>query len=62
MRTVEENGIIETRKLSGYHDEPLSGKRKGQRSFRLSKTYRGFYVEHHGNIIIEIIEVNKHDY
>ena len=62
MTTVEENGIIETRKLSGYHDEPLAGSRKGQRSFRLSKAYRGFYIEHNENIIIEVIEVNKHDY
>jgi len=62
MATVEEDGIIETRKLSGYHDEPLEGKRKGQRSFRLSKAYRAFYIEHNDNIIIEVIEVNKHDY
>lgn len=62
MQTVEEDGIFEARRLSGYHDEPLGGKKKGQRSFRLSKTYRGFYIEHNDNIIIEVIEVNKHEY
>ncbi len=39
-----------------------AAKEKGQRSFRLSKAYRGFYIEHNGNIIIEVIEVNKHEY
>lgn len=62
MQTVEEAGIFETRKLSGYHDEPLSGSRKGQRSFRLSKAYRGFYIEHNDKIVIENIEVNKYEY
>jgi hypothetical protein len=31
------------RKVPGFHDEPLSGKRFGQRSLRLSKSYRAFY-------------------
>jgi toxin HigB-1 len=62
METVEENGITETRKLSGYHDEPLQGKRAGQRSIRLSKAYRAFYVERDDKITIEVIEVNKHEY
>ena len=38
---VEMLGINEIRKIPGYHDEPLKGKRKGQRSIRLSKAYRG---------------------
>ncbi len=60
--TVECDGIMETRKLSGYHDELLKGQRTGQRSIRLSKAYRAIYVEHDENIVIEVIEVNKHDY
>lgn len=60
--TVETVGIAETRKISGFHDEPLTGERKGQRSIRLSKSYRAFYVEHNDTIIIEVIEVNKHEY
>lgn len=59
---VELNGIVETRKIPGYHDEPLTGNRNGQRSVRLSKSYRAFYVEHNDRIIIEVIEVNKHEY
>lgn len=61
---VEMIGISEVRKVTGYHDEPLSGKRKGQRSIRLSKHYRLIYVELEGNHIklISVEEVNKHDY
>ena len=55
-------GIREVRKISGYHDEPLQAERIGQRSVRLSKAYRAFYIEHDDNIIIEVIEVNKHEY
>lgn len=32
IASVEEEGIREVRKLRGYHDEPLKGDRKGQRS------------------------------
>jgi len=59
---VEKFGIEEIRVIPGYHDEPLKGERSGQRSIRLSKAYRAFYIEHDGTIIIEVIEVNKHDY
>lgn len=62
IATVEDDGIMETRKLPGYHDEPLKGQRAGQRSIRLSKAYRVIYVEHDDQIVIEVIEVNKHDY
>ena len=34
---VEARGLEEARKIPGYHDEPLSGERRGQRSIRLSK-------------------------
>ena len=62
VKDVESNGIISTRTVPGYHDEPLKGQRSGQRSIRLSKAYRAIYIEHDGNIIIEVIEVNKHEY
>lgn len=62
VKTVEKCGIEETRKVKGFHDEPLSGKRIGQRSVRLSKAYRAFYIEHKDKVIIEVIEVNKHEY
>lgn len=62
--SIEVSGLIETRKISGYHDEPLKGKRVGQRSIRLSKAYRAIYIiDHEGKIaIIKVLEVNKHDY
>jgi proteic killer suppression protein len=61
---VELEGILEIRKLPGYHDEPLKGERRGQRSIRLSRSYRAIYIENlKGELnLISIIEVNKHEY
>lgn len=57
-------GLKESRKFKGFHDEPLHGGRKDQRSVRLSKGYRVIYREIDGlrYEIIEVLEVNKHDY
>ena len=57
-------GLEEVRKIPGYHDEPLLGKRKGERSIRLSKSYRAIYVlKKDGSIeFVYIEEVNKHEY
>ncbi len=62
--TVELNGIREVRKSLGYHDEPLKGKRKGQRSVRLSKGYRVIYEENELKeiILLEVQEVTNHEY
>ncbi|MCY4644724.1 MAG: hypothetical protein OXB88_08920 [Bacteriovoracales bacterium] len=64
VKSVEEQGIRETRKIKGYHDEPLKGKRVGQRSVRLTKHYRAIYREERGGTVNLIIveEVNKHEY
>lgn len=61
---VEESGAREMRKAKGYHDEPLRGPRRGQRSVRLNRAYRAIYVEREdGEIeLIEVLEVNKHEY
>ena len=61
---VDFTGLLEARKYKGFHDEPLKGERKGQRSIRLSKSYRAIYVEIDKNSyeIIEVLEVNKHEY
>ena len=63
-KTIELIGLFETRKISGYHDEPLLGKRKRQRSVRLNKFYRAIYIIGKDSEItlISVIEVNKHDY
>lgn len=64
IEAVAADGLNEVRKISGYHDEPLKGNRKGQRSIRLSKSYRAIYmITREGKMeFSEIIEVNKHDY
>ena len=64
VRSVENFGIREVRKVPGYHDEPLMGQRKGQRSIRLSRAYRAIYTKHsEGEVeIILVEEVNKHEY
>lgn len=57
-------GLREARKYKGFHDEPLRGDRAGQRSVRLSKSYRIIYreVSEDRYEVIEVLEVNKHEY
>ncbi len=62
VKLVNHQGIIMARKIPGYHDEPLAGDRKGQRSIRLNKAYRAIYIEEQNSVKIIVIEVNKHDY
>ena len=64
VELVEQEGLREAKKTPGYHDEPLRGKRKCQRSIRLSRAYRAFYIiDDEGTIqFVNIIEVNKHGY
>lgn len=61
---LEESGLREVRKSKGFHDEPLKGKRQGQRSIRLNRAYRAIYIERgSGEVeLVEVIEVNKHEY
>lgn len=63
-KVVEEVGILRSRKFAGLHDEPLKGKRTGQRSVRLNRSYRAIYVERHSSEveIIEVLEITKHEY
>lgn len=61
---LETEGLRSTRKISGFHDEPLQGTRKGERSIRLSILWRAIYVERSkGEIeLVEVIEVTPHAY
>ncbi|WP_119344536.1 type II toxin-antitoxin system mRNA interferase toxin, RelE/StbE family [Facilibium subflavum] len=61
---VEQLGLRRVMQTKGYHDEPLKGHRKGQRSIRLNKAYRAFYRKlPNGEVeIIEVFDVNKHNY
>ena len=64
VEDVGERGVLEVRKAVGYHDEPLKGKRVGQRSIRLSKKYRAIYevVDSQKIVFVKVVEVNKHEY
>lgn len=63
VHLVESIGLEETRKISGFHDEPLQGKRKGQRSIRLNRAYRAIYLVNKDAIeFVSVEEVSKHDY
>lgn len=61
---VNKSGLDETKKRPGWHDEPLLGRRKGQRSIRLNKQWRAIYVIRDNGIIefIEVTEVMPHEY
>lgn len=50
--------------MKDIHDEPLKGKRQGQRSIRLNKAYRAIYIINKEGVIhfVEVEEVNKHEY
>lgn len=64
VKSVKDRGIDQVRKLPGYHDEPLRGKRQGQRSIRLSRAYRAIYTEQKDDVgpFLAIEEVSKHEY
>jgi toxin HigB-1 len=64
VERIEKIGIQDTRTIRGYHDEPLKGDRKGQRSVRLNRAYRAIYMQRSlGDIkILEVLEINKHNY
>lgn len=60
---VETNGLDHARRVPGFHDELLRGRRSGQRSIRLNRAYRAIYVEVTGALeFLRIEEVSKHDY
>ena len=62
-KTVEEVGLLEVRKCPSYHDEPLYGKRAGQRSVSLNLAYRVIYQEEsEGITVVLVLEINKHQY
>jgi toxin HigB-1 len=64
VQLVELTGLEEVRKIPGFHDEPLKGDRKGQRSIRLNRAYRAIYAVNKGGAVefVSVEEVNKHDY
>ena len=64
VEAIELEGLREVRKISGFHDEPIRGKKRvGQRSIRLSRSYMAFYsIKKNKMEFIFVEEVNNHDY
>jgi len=63
VESVETTGLESVRQVPGYHDEPLKGNRRGQRSIRLSLAYRAIYIIRNEQMeFVSVEEVNKHDY
>ena len=62
--SVERVGLEETKKIKGFHDEALKGRRQGQRSIRLNKAYRAIYVIlNDGSAeFVRVEEASKHEY
>ncbi len=64
VEAVEHEGLENVRRIPGYPDEPLKGDRLGQRSIRLSRGWRAFYVVLENGTVqfARVEEVNHHDY
>ncbi len=63
IQSVKRMGLENVRKISGFHDESLHGKRRGERSVRLNRAYRAIYtIEKDVIEFIEVQEVTKHEY
>ena len=60
---VEERGLMEVRKIAGYHDEPLRGELKDYRSIRLSRSYRAYYRIINNSVkFVRVERIDKHEY
>jgi len=59
---VQLSGPQGLREIKGFHDEALSGKRRGQRSSRLGIQYRVIYKVKGQEVIVEVIDLAAHDY
>ncbi len=63
VKNISEIGVAETGKIKGYNHEHLKGKRKGQRSARLNKSYRVIFTVKNGEVqIVTVEEINNHKY
>lgn len=63
IESVKTIGIEKTRKIPGYHDEPIH-KGEDRRSIRLNIQWRAEYrieEDRNGNFVL-ILEVHPHDY
>ncbi|MBO6703180.1 MAG: type II toxin-antitoxin system mRNA interferase toxin, RelE/StbE family [Pseudomonadales bacterium] len=59
---VEISGPSGLRLIRGFRDEALRGEWKGHRSSRLGQQYRIIYKVDGERLLVEVVEVNPHDY
>ncbi|MEQ1721718.1 MAG: type II toxin-antitoxin system mRNA interferase toxin, RelE/StbE family [Pseudobdellovibrio sp.] len=63
VKQVENLGLEKVKIIPGFHDEPLQGKRLGQRSIRLNRSYRLIYsIERDEIQALTVLEVINHEY
>jgi proteic killer suppression protein len=64
VEAIEEDGLEATRRVRGFHDEALKGKRQGERSVRLSRQWRAIYaIQMDGSgDFVSVEEVTPHAY
>ncbi len=67
-KLVEAQGLRNSMLIKGFHDEPLKGERKGQRSVRLNLQWRAIYETRIDSLgqekieLVEVLEVTPHKY
>ncbi|NBB91390.1 MAG: type II toxin-antitoxin system mRNA interferase toxin, RelE/StbE family [Spirochaetes bacterium] len=59
---VRVSGPRGLRRIKGFHDESLAGEWQGHRSSRLNEQYRVIYRVDRDRILVEVVDVNAHDY
>jgi addiction module RelE/StbE family toxin len=59
---VELSGTAGLRLIKGFRDEALSGDWKKHRLSRLNQQYRVIYQIEKDQLLVEVVEVNPHDY
>ncbi len=59
---IEISGSAGLRLVRGFRDEGLRGEWKGHRSSRLSQQYRVIYRVDGKRLLVQVLEINPHDY
>lgn len=59
---VYRHGPGKLRDFPGFNDEKLKGKRKGERSSRLSQQYRVIYSVERQIVTVFVLEITPHQY
>ncbi len=61
-RLVFRHGPEKLRQFTGFNDEALKGRRKGQRSSRLNQQYRVIYRLERQTVTVFVLEITQHKY